>query len=148
MASPWIQPILKAISADKTAGDASAKEFDDVDQYRDRAAEDDLMGRLLDIRAADDPKPAPAVPRDLVRAKAEQERLLAAKMGSCQYCGKTEVELCSPMVIGHSALDHDMHANEYNDKAKLWARRSAVFKDQTSQILLILQATIKRMTKA
>ncbi len=61
--------------------------FKDVDSYRDTAAEEDLIARSFDHKA-----------------NGEEGDLLCL---SCAYCGAGEFDICSPLVVGQSRVEHD-----------------------------------------
>jgi hypothetical protein len=113
------KPLLKAINADKTSNDASSKDLDEIDSFRDKEEEEELMALAMDLRACEDPKPAANVPIELLKARVAEEQARTAKRGTCQYCGGSEVQMCSPLVVGHSAQEHDAHVSSYGDKARL-----------------------------
>jgi hypothetical protein len=58
-----------------------------VDSYRDTAAEEDLIARSFDNKA-----------------NGEEGDALCL---SCAYCGASELDICSPLVVGQSRVEHD-----------------------------------------
>jgi len=110
------------------ASENSGTTFSDtavIDKFRDRDAEDTLLNRCIDCKAIEDPsKSSSAKSKEKLPARLNQE-LLAAEKGwaeqKCQYCGLSELDICSPFVVGHSPLDHAYHQSKHGDRASMFA---------------------------
>ena len=61
--------------------------FKDVDSYRDTDAEESLIVRSFE--------------------KANGDEVDDALCLSCAYCGASELDICSPLVVGQSRVEHD-----------------------------------------
>ena len=82
------KPLLRRIYQDKSANQSN--HFEDIDQYREKEVEEEILNRAIDIKASEDPKP-PAAARPIMTAlheRVRQEEKLAAATGRCQYCDK------------------------------------------------------------
>ena len=106
------------------ASENSSTTFSDtavIDKFRDRDAEDTLLNRSIDLKAIEDPS---SKNKEKLPARLNPELLASEKVWAehkCQYCGLSELEMCSPFVIGHSPLDHAYHQSRHGDKAGMYA---------------------------
>ncbi len=116
---------LRELMASAGLADANASTtFSDsavIDKFRDKDAEDVLLNRYIDLRALEDPstKNKEKLPPRLNAELLARERACAEV--KCQYCGLSELEMCSPLIVGHSPLEHAFHQSRYGDKAAMWA---------------------------
>jgi PHD-finger len=66
----------------------------DVDSNRDRDQEEELVNKALDMRAEEASQGTGA--GDTVES-------------TCAYCGMSELDVCSPLVVGQCRREHDAH---------------------------------------
>eukprot|EP01042_Synura_sphagnicola_P000235 gene235-242_t len=77
----------------KSKGGAVEGSFGDLRQYRHVDLESALIERVKDARVAGD-------------------TLTTSDGELCEYCGMTELELCSPLVVGQSRAEFEQHVHQ------------------------------------
>ncbi len=106
------------------AANDSSTTFSDsvvVDKFRDKDTEENLLNRAIDIKAAVDPntKNKEKLPERVNADLIAKEKIWAEC--KCQYCGLSELDVCSPFVVGQSPRDHAYHQSRHGEYATLYA---------------------------
>lgn len=99
-AEDWHCSNCEARSAVRKAKDVS-EEYTNIMSYRGKAEEDELINRVIDLRAISDG----------VALKNAEEIMEQARLSdwgeACEYCAGKETDGCSPFVLGMSRQEHE-----------------------------------------
>ena len=113
--------VLKQINAERARSDYLSADvrgvIEAIDSYKNKEEEEPILNRLIDIKAALDPKEHKNAPKELLKTLLVKENEKAEV--KCQYCGYSEVDVGSPFVLGQSPAEHQYHVDKYGDSAVL-----------------------------
>jgi hypothetical protein len=100
---------LEEIAAEESAAFQEQSGKFDVSQHLSKDVEEMLINKFAEFKAATDPN------NDQEDSDVLDASLSDAHSTVCKYCGLTELELCSPLVLGFTREEHKDYAARNSD---------------------------------